>query len=211
MEELLSYALSGVNLIPTVFFVVIILYWLSVIIGVVDLDLFDFDIDIDIDTDLVENTDVFQSILAFLNLREIPLMVVLSVQAVVFWINAMFLCKVIANPGGFQNGLLLIPLFILCLMFTKVITTPLKGVFKKVNMETKSEDGITIGKTVILVSEVKDGRLGQGEIERDGASHRVNVKAQNEEESFEKNEKAMISKKDSNKNIYYIIKIEGCK
>lgn len=203
MQELINNAFSGVNIIPTMFLVVILIYWLSVIFGILDLDLLDFDIDFDTG----DGGDAAQSILAFLNLKEVPIMVVLSILSLFFWVASMFLCKTVENPGGLINALLMIPLFILCVLFTKIITNPLKGIFRRVNLEATELEGVNIGETVVLISEIKDGRIGQGEIEKDSSTLKINLKAENKNDIFNKYEKAYISKKDNNKNIYYIIKI----
>ena len=53
--------------------------------------------------------------------------------------------------------------------------------------------------------------MGQGEIKREGASILINVKQYDNEETFEKGEEAYVTKKDDEKNIYYIIKIKEWK
>ena len=51
MWEVLQAALAAVNLPYTVFLGLILLYWLTVIIGALDLDLFNIDLDADADVD----------------------------------------------------------------------------------------------------------------------------------------------------------------
>ena len=129
MKELIENAFTGVNIIPTVLLILSLIYWLTVIIGIIDLDFFDFDLNID--GDLGNSMEGFQSILAFFNLKEIPIMVLASLISLVFWILSMFV-KVLPIPvGGLINGLLLIPLFIVSLFVAKIITIPLKGIFKQ--------------------------------------------------------------------------------
>lgn len=204
MGELIENALTGVNIIPTVLLVLCLLYWLTVIIGIIDLDLFGFDLDFD--ADLGNSLEGFQSILAFFNLKEIPIMVIASVTALVFWIMAMFIKIIPIKTGGLINGLLLVPLFILSLFIAKLLTTPLKGIFKQSYDELSIVEEEVVGQLVNVLSEVKDGRLGQAEIERDGANILINVKAEFKEEVFYKTEEAYVSKKDNEKNVYYIVK-----
>lgn len=202
MSELIKNALTGVNIIPTVILGLVLLYWITVIICVIEFDLLDFDFDVDMDS------EVFQGLLVFLNLKEIPFMVVMSILSLVFWILSMMLYRLPIEPGGFINGLILIPILIISLLITKVATNPLKKLFKRNYEEGIDHDGVVIGQLVTLVSSIKDGRLGQGEILRDGASLLINVKAEKEEETFDKNEVAYVYRKDDDRNIYYIIKIE---
>ena len=48
MSELINNAFTGVNIIPTVLLMLVLIYWLTVILGIIDIDFFDFDIDFDI-------------------------------------------------------------------------------------------------------------------------------------------------------------------
>ncbi|WP_238906845.1 OB-fold-containig protein [Clostridium sp. YIM B02506] len=201
MSELINNAVKGVNIIPTVLLGLVLLYWITVIIGVFDFDLFELDFDVDVDA------DVFQGILVFLNLRDIPFMVFFSILSFIFWILSMMLYRLPITPGGFINGLILIPIFIVSLLVTKIITKPLKKLFKK-DYEDIAPNGGVVGQLVTLITNIEDGRLGQGEIKRDGASLLINVKAEKDDDIFIKNEIAYVYRKDEDKNIYYIIKIE---
>lgn len=214
MSELFNNALTGVNIIPTILLGFVLFYWITVIIGVIDFDLFDIDVDIDVDIDGDFDVDAgghigpFHAFLAFLNLADLPFMLVFSVIILVFWIIAMFMFLLPITPGGLINGLLLIPAFIVSVLIAKIITNPLKKVFKKVYEEEEYQEEPIVGQIVILTCELKEGRLGQGEIEREGASILINVKQYDNEETFEKGEEAYVIKKDDEKNIYYIIKIK---
>lgn len=200
----MSNALSGINILPTVLFAVSIIYWLTVIIGVVDLDFLDLDIDLDGGEDL----GPIQSVLAFLNIREVPFMLVLSIFSLGYWVLSMILVNYLENKGGVFNTLLMIPIIVVCLVVTKFITNPLKRVFKKINQNSLEEVGIGEMQIVKVVTEIREGRLGQATIKRDGADLLINVKADDANEVFEKYEEAYIHRKDDNKNIYYIIKIK---
>ncbi|MEM7108508.1 MAG: hypothetical protein AAF519_09810 [Bacteroidota bacterium] len=49
MQAFLDLAFSGVNLIPTVLLLFIIVYWLIVIIGVIDIDTLDIDFEAEVE------------------------------------------------------------------------------------------------------------------------------------------------------------------
>ena len=208
MSELLDNAFRGANIIPTFLLGFVLFYWLTVIIGVIDFDLFDFDIDWDFDIDGGADIGPFHAFLAFLNLSELPFMLVFSVIVLVFWILAMFMFLLPITPGGLTNGLLLIPAFIVSSLIAKIITNPLKKIFKKVYQEELNQGEPIIGQIVTLMCDLKDGRLGQGEIKREGASILINVKQYDEDETFIKGEEAYVTKKNDEKNVYYIIKIK---
>ncbi|MDF2543020.1 MAG: hypothetical protein K0S47_2738 [Herbinix sp.] len=204
MPELLKFAFTGGNIIPTVLLILVVLYWIIVIIGALDLDFLDFDLDLDGG----DATGPFYSLLAFLKVGELPVMFVLSILILNFWIIAMFMYYLPIAPGGGLNTLLLFPAMLLSIFFTKFEFLPFKGIIKKSNRKENSEDEI-IRRLCKLKSETNHERLGQAEIERDGASVIINVKPEFEEESFRKDEIACVFRKDSSKDIYYIVKVEG--
>lgn len=205
MTELLKNAFLGANIIPTVLLILVVLYWIITIIGVLDFDLFDFDLDLD------SGDGPFYTILAFLKVGELPFMFILSILILNFWILAMFMYYLPITPGGVVNTILLIPAFILSMFITKIEFFPLKVLLKGSSTQNNgdSEENIVIGQLCILKCEVKNGRLGQAEIERDGASVVINVKSEGEGVSFNKDEVAFVIRKDIDKNMYYIVKSEG--
>ena len=191
MSELFNNALTGVNIIPTILLGFVLFYWITVIIGVIDFDLFDIDIDGDFDVDAGGDIGPFHAFLAFLNLADLPFMLVFSVIILVFWIIAMFIFLLPITPGGLINGLLLIPAFIVSVLIAKIITNPLKKVFKRVYEEEVYQEEPIVGQIVILTCELKGGRLGQGEIKREGASILINVKQYDDEENFRKRRRSL--------------------
>ncbi len=108
MKELFQAAFSGVNIIPTVFLLLILVYWIFVIIGAMDMDFLEVDIetDVDIDADVEVDADVdtdadidtdadtrgvgsvafLNSVLTFFNLGKIPFMVWLSFLIIPMWV-----------------------------------------------------------------------------------------------------------------------------
>jgi hypothetical protein len=206
MPGLLKYAFAGGNIIPTVLLILIVLYWIVNIIGALDLDFLDFDLD----TDLEGGTDSgpFYSLLAFLKVGELPFMFVFSILILNFWIIAMLMYYLPITPGGVVNTALLIPIFILSTVITKLEFLPLKIMLTNSSVEDHRNNSV-LEQLCTLKCEVKDGRLGQAEIERDGASVVINVKSEYEGVSFCKDEVAFVIRKDTDKDIYYIVKSEG--
>lgn len=209
MPELLKNAFTGGNLIPTVLLILIVLYWLIAIIGAIGFDILDLDFDLDLD--FADGEGPFYALFAFLKVGELPLMFVVSIIILNFWIIAMFMYYLPIPVGGRLNSILLIPAFILSVFITRVETFPLRLIFRHTNIEEVNDDlGVTIiGQLCTLKCPVEDGRLGQAEIERDGAPFVINVKAENEGVSFRKNETAFVIRKDLEKDLYYIVKNEG--
>ena len=84
MWEVLDASMAVVNLPYTVFLGLILLYWLAVIVGGLDLDLFNVEIDADVDVDTNMDTAVSGlggvglAVLQFFHVGTVPLMLLLS-------------------------------------------------------------------------------------------------------------------------------------
>lgn len=211
MIELLKTAITGVNIIPTILFGLIILYWLTVIIGAIDIDLFDFDFDFDLDLDMPDGeviTSPFYGILAFFNVNDIPFMIVLSIFSLILWTVSMIISVLPVVSEGWINTVLIIPNTIFSLFVTKVVTTPLKGVFKGVLRDVESDVKIE-GQLCTVLCDVTYGRLGQAEVERVGSSILINVRVEDGDEMLSKGDKAIVVKKIADKGYYVIKKFEG--
>lgn len=202
MTEIIKNAVEGVNIIPTALLGFVLIYWLVLMVGAIDLDFFEIDLDLDAD-----GSGAFYAILVFLNINKLPFMLVISIITLNFWIISMLIYYLPIDIGGLLNGLLLIPAFLISLLITKVVTSPLKGLFDSNKVQDDRFNEIK-GQLCTLMCDVKEGRLGQGKIERDGAELLINVKSEYDEDTFEKGEEVYVSKKDNNKNIYYILKVK---
>lgn len=175
------------------------MYWLTAIIGLVDFE------GLDVDLDLDSGDGGASGLALFFRLGEVPLPVVISLVALNFWGVAMLLYYLPIEPGGLMNGVLLIPALALAIGITGLELIPLRHLFKSTAIPNDLAHKV-MDKRCELLSDVKDGRLGQGRIRQRGAGVVVNVKAEFAEESFHKGEVAFIFRKDPEKDLYYITK-----
>ena len=205
MNALFEFALSGVNLIPTILLGLVIVYWITVILGLIDIDVLDFDIDLDLD--VADGFDGSQGLLAFLNLKDVPVMIVVSVFALVFWISSMLLGFLPIRPGGWMNGLCMIPAVLISILLTKAATNPMKKLFQRDEKELMYQDTPIIGQIAVMNCSLDGDRLGQAEIMRDGASILIHVKADIIGETFQKQEHVYVTRRDDS-GIYYIVKCQ---
>lgn len=177
------------------------MYWLTAIIGLVDFEGFDFDFDLDSG----DGAGGASGLALFFRIGEVPLPVVISLLVLNFWVVAMLLYYLPIKSGGLMNGLLLIPTLALAMGITGLELTPLRHLFKSTAIPNDLAHKV-MDKRCELLSDVKNGRLGQGRIHQRGAGVVVNVKAEFAEESFNKGEVAFIFRKDPEKDLYYITK-----
>ncbi|MGI9243616.1 MAG: hypothetical protein ACR2RV_22660, partial [Verrucomicrobiales bacterium] len=99
MGEIIHEALLIYNLPITVLLGVAVLYWVSVCFGMLDVGSFDTDLDmgadgnVDIAPDADGHADIgggaMMALARFVNIHEVPLMVVLSFQFVFMWMIGM--------------------------------------------------------------------------------------------------------------------------
>lgn len=170
MKALFEFALAGANIIPSLLLAFIILYWLTVLIGAIDLDMFDIDVDVDADADIELDghpeggLEWMNSILRFFNLGRVPLMVFLTFLVLPLWL----FCIIVNDFLGFESmlpGLLTLAVgFFISLFIAKILTLPFVKLFDKLEKETSYS---VIGKICTLQSTVQDERLGQARIVRE--------------------------------------------
>ena len=198
--ELLRNAVAGVNIIPTVLLGLVLIYWVTVILGLFDIDFFDFE--------SISEWEVISGLFVFLNTAELPFMLFFSILTINFWVLSMFMYYLPINPEGIINGLLLMGAFALSMILTKYETMPLRGFFKTAASEVDADRPI-VYEFCTLRCELTSGRLGQAEIEREGAQTVINVMPEKVSDVFKKREVAIVTRKDKEKNVYYIIKFRG--
>ncbi len=210
MQELFNVAILTLNLPFTILLVLVVIYWISVIVGAMDLSFLDFDLDVETDADVDVETDVSISstaglhlkLLRFVNLAYIPLMVIVSIFVVSLWIGAI-LGNYYFNPGmsPLIGLVIFIANFIIAVIVTKILTTPLKPLFKSLNHAASKTE--IIGTLCTLKYNLEVGRMGQAEVEIGGAPVLINVKIE-KDPKMEKGDKALVIMESENKE-YYII------
>jgi hypothetical protein len=202
MTELLSASLFGFNLLPTLLLSVIALYWITLILGVVDLDSLDIDLDTDIDAD-----GAFHGILVFFNLGEVPLMLFISLVFLSMWMIATS-TKILIDYSVSMSGILIIPEFIVSSLIVRSALLPFKKLFKSLKVSTTEVP--VLENKCILLTDCKTGRIGQAEIITGGASVLINVQVL-KDISMKKGDTALVIQKDKNVELYEIIPYKDMK
>ncbi|MCH4889770.1 hypothetical protein EZV73_19460 [Acidaminobacter sp. JC074] len=162
-------------------------------------------LDFDLDLDGSEGVGPIGALAVIINIGQVPVALVFSIVAANFWILAMMTYFLPIEAGGVISGILLLPELIVSVFITKFEIKPLRMVFR----DRKGEDDIehkVLSHKCRLITDLEYGRLGQAEIEQEGASIVINVKVMIKEESFKKNEHALVFSKDENEDFYLIAK-----
>ena len=199
--------LHNVFTFPTVFYsgllVLVILYWLSAVIGLADMDLFDGDMDFDSDADI----GGFAGWLVRFKLDGIPLTITFSFVVLGAWILS-FLAVHFLYPmlpeGWVQIAigfwvLLLAP--VIAAILISPFLQPLKPLFKK--LPEKNADSL-LGHCVIVRSSKVTETFGEADLADGGAGLILKVRA-SEPNTFKRGDRVMLYSYDAASNTYRVI------
>lgn len=202
MTELMHAALNWPTLPATVLVAICVLYWLFVIVGVLDFDILDFDLDFDVSADGPSVLDFGFIGLRFLNIGEVPVMVWLSVFSLSMWMLSInFDAKVEIN--GFMDYLpLLLRNLGISLVVTKLITQPFKGYFQ---FTPPNQIETLLGKSCRVTSSMVNEKFGQAELETEGAPLKLHIRA--EEETIQKGDLVRLTDYNKETQVFYVVKI----
>ncbi|MBI9061475.1 MAG: DUF1449 family protein [Marinilabiliaceae bacterium] len=209
MKELFEAAFSGVNLIPTILILLILVYWIFVILGALDMDFLDvevdsgdvdldvsLDADADMDTEVDTDTDLgsvafMNSILTFFNLGKIPFMVWLSFLFIPMWCISILMNHFLLNGSFLLSLVFLIPNIIVSLMVSKVLTTPVAAMFNK--LKHNAEDSFKYaGKVCTALMQADHKKYGQAEIQHEGNTFRITILTKEDGVLLQKGETGLV-------------------
>ena len=216
--ELMGEAFLLVNILWTTLLMVVVVYWLTVVFGAMDVDFLDvdwdaettFDVDVEVeggDSDGGVNSlgGWLRGVLSFFYVGEIPVMVLVSLMLLAVWVVSI-LGNYYLNPG---RSLLLAPVVYAVAIATglatvKVFGWPFRKLFGMLDRENKEQSRPLVGRMCrIDSSQVTSERLGQAMIETAGAPVLLNVKCAGED-VLKKGDEAIITGRDAEKDIYFI-------
>lgn len=222
MTELMELAFSPINVVFTVLLISIVLYWITVILGVVDSDLFNIelpdpglefdmeaDVDFDAETDMDLDTGVIWGIAHWFYVGEVPIMVLISIFILSLWTGAI-LGNYYFNPEG--TWLRAFGIFgcnwVLSLLLVKVLASPLRPLYAVMNRDYNAAPKVMGSQCRIITTQVSAEQMGQAEVTTKGAPLVLNVRAQ-EDQIFKKDETAVIVAKDKESGVYTIAPVES--
>ncbi len=211
---------STLNLIATVMLGMTMLYWVVVIVGAVGIDSLDFDFDFDADGGMdghfdgldgdgaghgVLHAGIGASILRFFHIGTVPLLVLWSVFILTFWVVGVFTYPLLGSWGGLLQLAALVPMFLVTLALTKMLTLPLKTLFARIQAQEQAEQHLDlIGKRCTVVSLTATHRAGQVEVATDAAPLRLNVRTSDPNTVLNKGDEAVLIAKDPTTGAYTI-------
>lgn len=213
MQALFQEALLPVNIAFTVLLIFVLLYWLTVMLGVIDISSFDVDLDVDADVDVDADMDVDTDAngnstgwlgqgLQFFNFGRVPFMVVISFLTLSMWTFSI-LYNFYIGQGSWNTALILfVPNLAASLLITKLITTPLVPIFRHLDGAASPVD--YIGQECVLTLPASTLSMGQAEVMVDDTPLLVNVKP-DQDQPLQRGEKALIVGTDE-EGKYFLVK-----
>ncbi len=216
MTELFQAALSAENIIYTLLLVLVLLYWLSVILGGLDMNAFDVDLDVDADLDLDLDADVdvdggggasgwLAGALHFFNFGKLPTMVILSFAILFAWMINVLMNHYVGGGSLVFALMLMIPNLFVSLFLTKIVTTPLIPIFQQLN--TPEEEVNFAGMICKLTVTANKTKKGQAEVIHKNRSLLIYVKVDMDEvDTINKGEEAVILRPSKDASYYLIRK-----
>jgi hypothetical protein len=203
MVDILHACFSGPVLPASVLLILVVLFWVLVILGALDLDVIDLDIDVDTAQDVGWFPSIGLLALRFLNVGPIPLMIWMSIFSLCLWIVSVSWVEPSAHDNNWLAVQVLVRNAAIALIATKIITQPLLRFAQKSEMR-KSAD--LLGSVcVISTSEVTE-KQGQAKLHTEGAPLLLHVRTR--EGTLRKGDLARIVDFDPANLIYYVEKLQ---
>jgi len=188
------------TIILTIPFALVLLYWLMVIIGALDLDVFD------VDVDAPEDSGIIGGFLASTGLTGVPGTVALSLPILWSWLFASLgteALKLVVTEGAWfiVGGIAVLLLSILLALFVSaLLIRPLRRLFPDQEGLRQAE---IIGKLCTVKTSWVDEAFGQAEYDDGGAGLLIQVRAR-PGNGLSKGSRALIVERDDDKEAFLV-------
>ncbi len=205
MRETFEAAFEITNAIPTTLLILLLIYWITVIIGVFNIDSFDIDADADVDVDLSVGDSLLwlNSALSFFNLGKIPLMLLLTFFIVPLWMISVLANYYFNNDSLLLSLVYLIPNIFISAFVAKFLTTPFVRIFDKSENDVQKNKSLT-GKICTVTLNATHDKFGQAQILIDGTSFIINVLSTESGVELQKGDTCLVIDYISQKKLYLI-------
>ncbi len=212
-------ALLPINMPFSILLVVVIFYWLLVILGALDFDMGGHDVHVDAGSHDVgghgghdadagahgHNAGVFQSMLQFLHIGDAPVMIVVSVMAVISW-GVAVLSNVYFNPGNSWLLALvyLVPNGIFTVVSTHYLLRPVAKAMRAMNEDQEKAPPVVGQVAEVTTSEVTE-KFGMALVQVKGAPLAIQVRS-TKGEPIQKGDQVLVIDENKKNNTFEVVK-----
>ena len=216
MQEFLNIVFSMPSVPFTIALFLVVAYWGLMIMGVVDLELFDIDVDLDLDLDVdVDGVDAgaggLAGVLSALGLSGVPLTVTLSALVFVGWCvttgGALALGAAQEPLGGALMGGLLVGGVVAGVVGSSLVARPLRGVFATSNGHAGAQ--ALVGETARVTSSSVTAKSGRGVISLTGVDAQVSLRCDEPDNGLKRGDEALIVDYDADTHIYSVVPMKS--
>lgn len=213
MLDVIQTAFSPVNAVITALLIMNVIYWITVILGVMDVDFLDFDlpdsgleVDSDIDMELGHDS-ILRSVLHFFYIGEVPIMLLLSILILSMWTLCMLGNHYFNARGSFLVALPIHAVSLVSsLVICRIFAMPLKKIYDMFNKDCNAPRKVTGRICIVTTTSVSD-KMGQAEVKTKGAPIVLNV-ISDSKHVFHKGDEAVVVAKDKEKGTYTIAPLD---
>jgi hypothetical protein len=198
------------NLFSTLLLLLVVVYWIVVLCGILDIDTLDLDMDAgDVDGVEADLSGGSEGLLEYLNLRKVPLSIMVSIFALSLWLIGVLVNHYLHHTSSVLLGLaVFVPNVLISAHVAKFVTLPLVPLFRSINKGI-AEVREMIGTRVRITSSSADAKFGQAEVISADVGPSVVLSVRTEgEEILPKGAEAVIVSEDSDKQVYVVSKLE---
>lgn len=216
MIELWQHAISPINLPFTIILGAVVVYWLLVILGMLDMDdghaNTHADAGMHVDGDghasgHAHSSGIFGSFMHFLHMGEVPFMVVVSLLSLFLWVGSIGV-NYCYNEGGVVSKalILLVPVLVAGVVVTHFAALPFKKIFRMLDKDYDLHAPI-VGSVGRVVSGEVSATFGQVVVEAKGAPITLNARV-SEGSSLKKGDQALVIEEDKQNKTFKVVKYE---
>jgi len=195
---------KNIGSMPTAFFTIMLvlslIYWLSAILGMIDIDSVDIDSP---DT----SAGIFAGLMTKLGLNGIPFVISFSLIALFGWLISFYTVYFFFGiiPDGLLRWLVSIPVvffaFFIAAFMASMLIKPFRPLFESLEENTVKN---ILGQTAIVRSKVINKHSGEVALNDGGAGLILKVRSRNNEE-FQRDDRVVLLEYKENDNIYFVI------
>jgi len=206
-QEFLHISFSPVNTVLSVLLILAVIYWLFTILTGLDIDIgIDADFDTDVDAPdghihVTGSSSDFIHFLKFLNLDIVPISYFLTIALFFTWLGS-FYVEVYFSPELWIAIVMVFPMFLMGILFTKLLLKPLNPFFREINHKGEKPHDF-LGREGRMKSTIHGHKTGILEVFIGSDPMTLMVKSK-DGEKIEHGTKVIIVDEDPQRKFYYV-------
>ncbi len=228
MGNAMEVFINNISSYPTVIFtgmvMFVVLFWMTSLLGLTEMDSFDLDVDMDIDLGADVGGDlgmdgggdadigsasggIFTGVLLKFGLHGVPLVIIVSLISLIGWFISYFYTRFL--HANFADGMLhyvfgtgaFIMVLVLSMWLTGLILAPIR---KKIGKIPKRDSKSFIGQTAVVRTFTVDDKHGEATLEDGGAGLIFKVRAM-DGNTFAQHDKVVLVEYIAEENAYRVV------